>query len=660
MSIALAVVLVWPDPAKPRKVTWEDLLLPLVTGAEITRGYTLSPPRRGTERDVVFTARRDDPTLGPPARIEVHIVDKGHWPGIRETKSFGVAYETPRSQAPPEDLEAVTEAIANHLRSNDTGYRGVTSLPLAADPPAPWMARTLEKARGIRGALALLGVCLALGFVSSQARYGDATAAGLLFALGLLFRLPHLDIPFTHDQDVQRFFTGQAPLLEILTGKGLDDRHPPLWFVVLHGVGLFGQTETIARLPAVISGALIAPALLWATRQVRETAGLSAMFAGVVVAISPELLQYSREVSEIPFFSVLIICAVGLVARLSKPTAPTSARRALTVVIALLAWTYYVAPLVVLGLVVALGVQRKLRKDVLVSLGWGIAAGAPAYLLGAWTIVRDHHARQVAAQFPTLAWGQRTPLEILIEMWRHASASVGEPILVLGAISGLLALRSRREPAAFVALIVAVMSAVGIAFASSIARVQAYYVVTLVPLFPLAVALGPSVQTVRSRVWLLASAVCLLWFAKVSRPGSEFPYLQDGEAFMPRFASFVLQRSEKRIVLVAHYDATLLTYYLERFSGGRATWPQAEESGWFVLPTSQRLLLPLAQAHGLTDSSGETLRMKLQEELEQEPLLVIERDTFVLAPVHEELQRCDILLTAPSARLLRCSARSQR
>jgi hypothetical protein len=659
VSLVAAAFLLWPAPAKPRTVTWEDLLFPIVPGGFIARGYSLSPPRRGEERDVIFTARRDDATFGPPARIEVHVVDKGQWPGIRETTSFGVAYETPRSQASLEDLEAITDVVANHLRSNDVGYVSVASIPLAAEPSSPWMTRVLERTHGLRGMLVVVLLAVALGFVASIPQRGDAFAAALLFLLGLGLRLPHLDVPFVHDQDVQRFFTGQYPLGEILTGKGLEDRHPPLWFVVLHFAGLFGQTEAMARLPAVIAGAAIGPAIIGASRWVRTHGGISSALCGLVVTISPVLVMRSREVSEIPFFSVLVIYVIAIATRLSRSPSPR-AKPLLALVTALLAWTYYLAPLVLFGIVLSLAVVRRLKKDVLVALGWGVAAGAPAFALGAWTIVRDHGARTVAAQFPSLAWGDRGQVETLAQIWTQTIDSVGVPIILVATLSAIVAFCFRRDAATFVAFGVTVTTAVGITIASRVARIQPYYIIAIIPALPFAVALGPSARSRQTLAWVLVCATSLFLFARVSLPGAGLVYLPDADAFMPKFASFVLQRSERRVVVVAHYDATILAYYVERAAGGSARWPGVEESGEFVLDASKRRVLPLARAHALEEQSADGARAKLLAALDEGPALVIERDAFVLDQIHDELARCDTLLTAPTARLFRCSKRSER
>jgi len=55
--------------------------------------------------------------------------------------------------------------------------------------------------------------------------------------------------PFVHDQDVQRIFTARLPLLEMLSFVSRTERHPPLYFLVLHVVEYFSQSEAAVRLP---------------------------------------------------------------------------------------------------------------------------------------------------------------------------------------------------------------------------------------------------------------------------------------------------------------------------------------------------------------------------------------------------------------------------
>ena len=117
--------------------TWTSLLTPYAPGREVARGYVLDAPRRGNEHDVTFRAVRP----GDHAQVTVHVLDRGRWQGVRETRSFGIAWEAPHTTAPREDAEAVTEALARALRAHDPGRGPVDAIPLAsfAPPSPPWM-----------------------------------------------------------------------------------------------------------------------------------------------------------------------------------------------------------------------------------------------------------------------------------------------------------------------------------------------------------------------------------------------------------------------------------------------------------------------------------------------------------------------------------------
>jgi hypothetical protein len=190
--VGVAFLLARPGPLAPRSRSWEDVLAPLGVGLPVG-DYELTALRRGEEHDIVLTLRKRS---GDRGAIEVHILDRGRWPGIRETKSFGVAYETPRSSAKVEDCEAVTEQIASTVRTNDHGgFEPVDAIPLRAEPDPPAIARALDQITGARGLA--IGLCLALAtWLLASGPSGGIIAASWLLALGLLLRAPHLDLPF--------------------------------------------------------------------------------------------------------------------------------------------------------------------------------------------------------------------------------------------------------------------------------------------------------------------------------------------------------------------------------------------------------------------------------------------------------------------------------
>lgn len=648
LLLAAAAALLAPAPRDDGQRSWADLIAPLAVGQAVARGYVLSPPRRGDAHDVVFVARRAAGPDWPAARVELHVVERGRWPGIAETRSFGVAWEVPRpgaaQVAPEADALAVRDALAAAIAAHDPGGLSVDAVSLTAEPPAPLVARILARGATPRGVLAAAAGTLALLQLAALPHGGGAVGA-LLFALGLALRLPALDLPFVHDQDVQRMFTGHSSWWQIATGVGLEDRHPPLYFFVLHVAQWFGQSEAAGRAPAALAGALAGPAVLVATRAMGRPLGIAAVLAALAVTISPTLIAASREVSEIPLYALLLVAAAAaLVAALAAPRRP----RLLAVAVAhgLALWTYYLAPFLVAAHAALLAARRADRR-VALALAAGVALGAPALLLAAATLWRDWGARDVARAYPTLAWGQHTPLQLLAEMARIPVAAFGWPFAVLLLAATAVGLARRQLPVVTAAL-GAAATVLGIACLSPIARVQAYYAITVLPLTTLALAVVPDPRRAPARgaAWAAAALVAALSWAPLLA-GARLLYLPDADAFMPRVAEIVARRPERTVVTVAHYDRTILAYYLARREG--------RSIDWFSVDASPRTRIEaLVLVHGLDAGSEAAALARLAALRATEPILVVERDAFLLPGVADRLSACEPLLQAPTARLVAC------
>ncbi len=647
--IVLAAVLLVPAAAPERRVSWDDLIAPLGTGRVVTRGYVLSPPRRGEAHDVVYVARRDPGPAVPAARVEVHIVDRGRWRGAAETSSFGVDWELPPAGsqvvAPPDDARAVTRALAEAIAANDSGFSSVDSVPLASEPAGPLLPRILERLSGARGALIGGVVALALILLASV-RHGPIVVGLLLFALGLALRAPALDLPFAHDQDVQRLLTGYLPLREIATGAGLRDRHPPLYFFILHFVELFGQSEAVVRAPAVVAGALVAPALLLAVASMCGRIGAAAVVAALALTISPELVLRSREVSEIPLFSLFVLAAAAsLVAAVREPRRTRLAAVALSHALAL--FTYYLAPFIVAAHAAVLW-RWKAERRVLRAFVGGTVLGAPALVLGIVAFLRDRGARATARAFPALAWGEHSPWPMLVHMGQIAAGAFGRPFLVLVLMAVVIGV-ARRNLAVIMPATAAAVTVLAIALLALVARVQGYYAATVLPLAALALAVVPEPEQHRHRIAGLVVLVFVIACSSVpalARAGSL--YIVDADAFMPRFASVIARRPEERVVTVAHYDKTLLAYYLARVDGRSIGWDTMDDA-------RAKPIDALVMVHALDANSEQTASRRLEAIIAAGPTLVIERDAFLLPAIVERLSSCERLLQAPTARLVRCA-----
>lgn len=647
--LAVAALLLVPAPAVPRRTSWERLIAPLRVGVPVARGYVLSPPRRGDGHDVVYVARRDPGAAGPLARIEVHILDRGQWSGVSESRSFAVGWEVPPAgstlPSPPEDARAVTETLFEAISKNDTGFPSVDAIPLTSEPDAPPISRVLDRLSGMRGALIGGSVAIALVFLASIPR-GAIIAGLLLFAVGLVLRVSSLDLPFAHDQDVQRLFTGHLPLREIATGIGLKDRHPPLYFFILHVAQQFGQSEAVVRAPAVLAGALAGPALLLATASMGGQIGAAAVLAALAVTVSPELIARSREVSEIPLYALMLVAAAAsVVAALRAPRLSRLVAVAMSHALAL--FTYYLAPFVVAAHAAVLMWTRAPRR-VVVAFVAGLAAALPALMLGMVTLLRDWGARDVARAFPALAWGEHVPTQMATQMAGIAVGAFGVPFVALALVAVTVGIARGYVPVLTPALGVAATFA-GIALLSPIARVQGYYVTTVLPLAALTVAVLPEpVQLTHRIAWIASLVLAIVFSAFPSLGRAGGLYVPDADAFMRRFASVIAQRPERTIVTVAHYDKALLAYYLARGGGRSIDWASVDSG-------RRQRIEPLVMVHALDAQSEETAAERLEQIVAAGSTLVVERDAFLLPRVSERLSTCERLDEAPTARLFLCT-----
>lgn len=654
----LAVLLAWPGLPAPRARSWDDLLAPFGVG-RAAGGYEIAALRRGEEHDLVLTLRKPS---GDGGAIEVHVLDRGRWPGIRETASFGVAYETPRSSASVEDCEEVTERIASAIRANDAGGLGpVDAIPLGAEPEPPALARALDRVAGGRGLA--IGLCLAAAtWLFASGPFGGILAAAWLFALGLSLRAPHLGLPFVRDQDVQRLFTGHLPAGDILAGQGLTDRHPPLYFLVLHAAQLFGRGESVVRLPAALAGALLGPALVWASWALRRRADVGAM-AGLAAVLSVEMVSRSREVSSIPLFGLFALAAAVSLARHQEAPSRGSA-----ILVAashgLMLWTHHVAVLVLAGHLLALLVARRLSRQALRAVGLGVGLGAPALVLAVVTFFRDRGARAAAEAHPGLAWGAQGLREISARLGALSTGVFGPTLAALFVLAAAWALL-RREAAVLLPAAAFVSTFCGIAVLAPVARVQPYYLVAVMPLFLLALAVAGSDAWARRREpWIGAAALGAVVAATLAPHVHEArgQYLPDPDAFMPELAAHIAPRAERQVVTIAHYDGTLLAYYLARRAGAPMDWSRMspDGDGGFRLHGVDRVLRPLVYSHAPGDDPEPVAEASLRRIMDAEPVLVVSREGFHLEGVRRLLRRCDLLAQAGTGKLFRCPAERRR
>lgn len=125
-----------------------------------------------------------------------------------------------------------------------------------------------------------------------------AIALGAITLMGLLVRLYNLGGPsLTADEALSAVFYSR-PLGELFRTLVADDLHPPLYPLLLGGwMALFGQSETVLRLPSVLVGVLLVPATAAAARTFWRRdpdATLIGLLAAALTAVSPVEVYYSQ------------------------------------------------------------------------------------------------------------------------------------------------------------------------------------------------------------------------------------------------------------------------------------------------------------------------------------------------------------------------------
>lgn len=132
----------------------------------------------------------------------------------------------------------------------------------------------------------------------------------ILTLIALLIRLWGLNYHSLWFDEAVSVFWARQPLGETLrVGLLLDkDKHPPLFYLVLHGwIALFGDGPVSVRLPSVLLGAALPPALAILGAELRDRS--TGLLAGVLASLNPMLVWYSQEVRMFGPAATLVVIA---------------------------------------------------------------------------------------------------------------------------------------------------------------------------------------------------------------------------------------------------------------------------------------------------------------------------------------------------------------
>ncbi|RME23613.1 MAG: hypothetical protein D6806_10970 [Deltaproteobacteria bacterium] len=293
-----------------------------------------------------------------------------------------------------------------------------------------------------------------------------------------------LDLPFDADYMTQRLLFASLDLKDILLHNYPDQRHPQLFYLLMHPVVLLGRQEWLVRLPAAVIS-MVTPVVAFFFLRARLGAA-RALAAAAVVGFSWEFLRHSRDVSDVSLFITLALlnCLLLLKAH-GRPS--RSSLGALVAAQTAMFYSYYLSLLVLVAEVLALFWQQRAEKNVprrlWLALGVSVALAAPAWVDFAGLVLADMKTRQLAAAFPGHIWGQKGPVEMLGEVagvlfpagWEGIVASVASA-------AGLVALLvSRADAWKRLVLCNLAVGAAAIVASVMVVRMQPYYFLYLLP-----------------------------------------------------------------------------------------------------------------------------------------------------------------------------------
>jgi len=313
-------------------------------------------------------------------------------------------------------------------------------------------------------------------------------AAALLRGLDLAAKSYWIDelISLNHAKDITGWSSFFAP--------SSGDWNPPLYFLLLKGWLVFGEGESHARMLSAVLGTAVVPATFALARQFfsRQVS----LLASLLVAASPLLLLYDRELRSYPLFTLVSVISLYFFVRaLREGKMRDWAGYTLFTIAGI--YSHYHAFLVILGEILFVCLRYNAYKGRSRLLVVSLAIGAFSYLPMLPTFfIHLHSANELhsaGGKFPVV-FGY--PAKLLYNGFAFALGQTllpWKPVAIVGGLaaltffaSGLRELRRRWETAAFFLSCLGVPVVVG----SLVSEPTPRHFVFVTPLFCALLALG--------------------------------------------------------------------------------------------------------------------------------------------------------------------------
>jgi len=551
-----------------------ELFAPVETGEELAPGWELD----GVEADDDAIVVRLDPGGLAPALI-VRLTRRDEEGGaFCRTRSFNIVYLSEgEGGRTPEDIHRAMESLCRLVEKNDRGqielerFAGPASAPAGVAWRWPgWPNLLVLLLLGLLAGVALgvKPVGRAAAWTASVVERRDWMVLAVMLVPLAVLRFWSLDLPFDADYMTQRLFFGSLDIGDILAHDYPDQRHPQLFYLVLHFFLYFGHQEWLARLPAVLFSLGSAVALFALARP--YLGGLRSLVGVLLFMLSTSFFEHSRDVSDLSLFIMLALLACHLFLRCLRE--PTLRRLILLAAVeTAMFYAYYMAVLVLFAQFVIVMVIARSRKflRLWIALGSACLLALPAFWDLVTLVLADVGTRQVAGQFPAHVWGEQAGVQLFSEF-----AALLVPATLFGVLLPLLALlgacrwgrRSWKRPEFLLLVVLLLVSLLVIGLAVVLVRLRPYYLLFLLPPFLILVVAGclglpgSGTRVVRAAGWVVMG---LLIFVHANDLAWRAPRIMsaEGRGHFRRVGAVIRHGGPDTVVADPDMLHTILIYY---------------------------------------------------------------------------------------------------
>ena len=128
-----------------------------------------------------------------------------------------------------------------------------------------------------------------------------------LMGVGLLLRLPNLRLGLWRDEGSTYFDALPESWSEVIRTTIYSELNPPGFFLIMHQwMQWFGSQEVVFKIPALIFGVLLIPAIYWLGQTCYSTQ--TGLMAAAIVTFAPEAIYYSQEAR--PYTLTTLLCCL--------------------------------------------------------------------------------------------------------------------------------------------------------------------------------------------------------------------------------------------------------------------------------------------------------------------------------------------------------------